>query len=707
MSHLAVTERVLSLAEIGPCLGGALIVAGLAWVSASAAGAEGPPGAPGSPHRALRPVGLDEAHWTSGFWAEKFELCHTAMIPSIERALLDPDNSEQLRNLRLAAGLEEGAHQGTDWSDGDCYKWLEAMAIMCAVTEDPTLEEKLDEWIAVIEKAQTPAGYLSTNIGDDPSQWLRMPYRHEMYNMGHLLHAAAIHHRATGKHSFLRIARKLADFLWEQFSPRPPRLVHFPWNPSAYMGLIELYRTTGERYYLDLAQILIGNRGSSPGGGDHRNGGTDQTQDRVPIREETEAVGHAVCATYLYCGATDLYAETGDDALRAGLERIWQSVTARRMYVTGAVGSGGGTSSRGDPVHEAFLADYELPSRSAYAETCSNIGNAMWNWRMLGISGDAKYADIMELVLYNSALSAVSIDGERFFYCNPLKWTGEQSGPANHHTAARWHIHSCYCCPPQVARTVAGLHTWAYSRSDEGIWINLYGGSALRTRLPDGSTVALEQETDYPWDGRVRVTLTEAPDPEFALMLRIPGWAEGAELRVNDERQDCDPGTYAAVRRAWRAGDAIELELPMRVRLIEANPAVAELRNYVAVMRGPVVYCLELPVDGGGAETWERGVFLPENTEFEPRFEKNLLGGVVTLSGQGLTFEGRDQFVRETAATVEVQAERPWGDALYRELGPRPLPDPTSGTVDITLIPYFAWANRGVSFMEVWIPLAR
>ena len=681
----------------------ALVLAGLAH-----AGGRGLTDTSQSPHAALTPVDLGDARWTRGLWAEKFELCRSVMLSGIEDALQDPANSEQLKNLRLAAGLEEGERHGTDWSDGDCYKWLEAMSLVYAVTGDAELDRKLDEWIDVIAKAQTPAGYLSTNIGSNPDDWLPEPYRHELYNMGHLIHAGCIHHRATGKDTFLAIARRTADFLYERFSPRPPELVHFPWNPSVYMGLIELYRTTREARYLELAELMIGNRGSSPGGGDHRNGGTDQTQDRVPIRQETDAVGHAVCATYLYCGAADLLAETGDPELRAALERIWESVAFRRSYITGGVGPGSGTSERGDPVHEAFHGDYVLPNRSAYAETCANIGAGMFGWRMFAATGEARYADMWERMVYNSLLGSVSADGLGYFYANPLRWTGEEKGPHNHHTATRWRINDCYCCPPQVARTIAGLHSLAYGTFDGAVWVNLYGASTLDTELPDGTPVGLQQETDYPWDGRVTVTVTNAPAEPFELKLRAPGWATGATLQVNGEPADepATPGAYVSLRRNWSVGDTVVLDLPMEPRLMQAHPEVDGIQDWVAVMRGPVVYCLELPTASGGEATWRKGVFFPENIELTPRHQPELLGGVTVLTGQALTFAGRDRFLEQTAA-AEPPPPVEWEGLLYQPLTPRELPVPDGETVDVTLIPYFAWANRGISFMEVWIPLAR
>ncbi len=483
-----------------------------------------------SEHARLRSVDLDDVRWTDGFWAEKHRLCCTEIVPAVYQALLDPKNSEQLVNFRVAAGLEQGEFRGTNWSDGDCYKWLEAVSLVYEVTKDPALDRLLDEWIEVISRAQRDDGFISTNAQlRDDVQPLDMPYTHQLYNMGHLLTAACVHHRATGKDNFLRIAKKTAEFLHNTFGPRPPQLVHFPWNPSAYMGLVELCRTTGDSRYLDVARILINNRGSSPGGGDHRNGGTDQTQDRVPLREETEAVGHAVCAMYLYCGAADLYIETGETALLAALDRIWWNVTTRQMYLTGAVGAGEGQSRRGDPVHEAFLGDYVLPER-AYAETCSNIGNAMWNYRMLITTGEARFADVIERVIYNSMLSAVSVDGKSFFYCNPLSWDATEG--IDHHRGRRWTTEcDCYCCPPSVARTIAQLHNWAYSVSDEGVWVNLYGGNKLETMLPDGSTIGLTQQTDYPWDGQIKIVVDRASEKPISVMLLRSRLGRGSYLQ--------------------------------------------------------------------------------------------------------------------------------------------------------------------------------
>jgi len=657
-----------------------------------------------SPHVKLRCVDLDDVRWTKGFWAQRFELCRRVMIPGVERALHHPQNAASLDNFLAAAGLRQGEHRGRDWSDGDCYKWLEAVAHVYAVTKDESLDKLMDHWIEIIAKAQAADGYLSTNIQLSDKQRLVNPHFHEMYNMGHLLTAACIHHRATGKDSFLRVARKLGDFLYKTFQPRPTELAHFGWNPSNIMGLAELYRTTRDPRYRELAGIFVDMRGSAPGG-------SDLTQDHVPLGEETEAVGHCVCATYLYCGAADVFAETGEPALRDALERIWQDVVTRKTYITGANAAlPGGTSIRGDSVHEAFGPAYFLPNRTAYNETCATIGNAMWNWRMLAMSGEAKYADVIETVLYNGMLSAVGVEGKDFFYANPLRCDRNRQGLSRNHTPLRWTIHRCYCCPVQVIRTIAKLHGWVYCISDDGVWVNLYGGSVLRTELPDGSEIGLSQQSDYPWEGRVKITIDRCPPREFAVRLRIPGWCRDASIRVNGRSSSVSAtaGTYVALRRHWVPGDVIELDLPMPVRLIEAHPAVEADRNQVAVMRGPVVYCLELPLETGGEETWARGVYLPENVEFSVRHDRDFLGGVTVLEAAALTAEGRDRFIEETALVALLQREWPKENApLYREFPPRQLKRPDFGTIPITLIPYYAWANRGESNMEVWIPLAR
>jgi len=624
-------------------------------------------------HTKLKPVPHTDVRWTDGFWADRFELCRGRMIASMQRALEDPGNAALLANFAVAAGLQTGEHRGTKWSDGDCYKWLEAMAHVYGATGDAALDTLMDGTIDVIGKAQDEDGYISTQVQlTDRARWDDL-HTHELYNMGHLLTAASVHHRVTGKTSFLEIATRLGDHLYDVFMPRPPELAHFGFNPSNIMGAVDLYRATGAERYLALAQTFVDMRGSAEGG-------TDQNQTRTPLRAESEAVGHAVTATYLYCGAADLYAETGETALLEALQRIWRNVVERKMYITGAVGAyHHGVSSHRDPVHEAFGLDYELPNRTAYNETCANIGHAMWNRRMLALTGEAKYADVMERVLYNSALSPVSLDGTKFRYTNPLA-QAQRMPLLSQDSTERWFTFRCYCCPPQVLRTLAKLQNWIYSTSDDGLWVHLYGGSRLDTRLPDGRRVALRQETAYPWQGQVKLTVESAPAGECTLRLRVPGWAKQADLRVNGVPAGRpEPGSYAELARSWSDGDVVALSVPMEVRLTASHPLVEQTRGHTAVERGPVVYCLEsadLPDD---VSLWD--VRMPRDAQLAARHEENLLGGVTVLEG--------------SARSVGVVAP---DTALFRDA------PTTSRPVDIRLMPYYAWNNRGAGEMSVWLP---
>ena len=490
-------------------------------------------------YQELQPLAHDAVTWTAGFWGDLFELCRHTILPSMRKALDEPDNGAVFSNFYIAAGLQEGERKGTMWSDGDCYKYMEAWSHIYGITKEQSILDHLDPLIDVIAQAQEDDGYISTpmQLRDDKEYWTNLR-DHELYNMGHLLTAAALHYRTTGQRNFLAIAIKLADYLYDLFMPRPPALAHFGFNPSNTMGAVDLYRATGDERYLELAQCFVDMRGSQPGGG-------DLNQTLVSLRDETRAVGHAVTAGYLYCGATDVVAETGDQELLAGLQRIWDNAVRTKMYITGGTSAQHhGASQRPErggaatEVHEAFGYEYALPNATAYNETCANIAHAMWNWRLLNLSGDAKYTDIVELVLYNSMLSSMSLDGLHFCYTNPLRWYGAEHPLLSQDRYERWYTLFCYCCPTNTARTIALLHNWFYSTSDDGLWVHLYGSNKVKTVLADGSTIALTQETDYPWDDVIRITIDDAPTGEAALSLRIPGWADASILRINGEDSD-------------------------------------------------------------------------------------------------------------------------------------------------------------------------
>ena len=657
----------------------------------------------GSPHSELRCVDLTDVQWTGGFWKQKFDLVKDVTIPKMWEYFNtdeDADGGHHWINFRVAAGLQEGPWKGRSWHDGDFYKWLEAVAHVYAVTGDPELDKQMDEVIEIIGKAQQPDGYLSTRIILEKLERFQNIHHHELYNMGHLLTAACIHHRVTGKDSFLNIARRNGDYLYETFKAGKPELAPFGFNPSNIMGAVELYRTTGDVKYLELANIFIDNRGKCKVGktitreqadGHTCEVGSDQTQDRVPLRQEAYAVGHAVTATYLYCGAADAYMETGDPKLRSALDRIWRDVVRRKVYVHGGVGPfTNGLSIRRDHVHEAFGDEYFMPNRKCYCETCANIGLAMWNWRMLNITGEAKYADIVERVFYNAGISGLGLDGDTFLYTNVLRRFGQEVPLLRSDRHERWKHRVGYCCPPQLARTVAMMHGYVYSTSDAALWVHLYGSNVLETKLPDGASIRLRQDTRYPWEGDVRLTVEETSgEKPFTLNLRIPQWARGATIRINGKAADATvaSGSYAALRRKWNVGDIVELTLPMQPRLLQANPLIEETRGQVAVMRGPIVYCLESVDLSEGVDAMN--VRLPRNIELTARFVPDLLGGVTALEGQAVYSES------------EVWPDSPYdSQALYREIGrtkSRPLP--------VRLIPYHVWLNRGVSQMTVWLPL--
>ena len=666
------------------------VLLGLFLASPSHPAAQNEPGAATFyANAALRPVDINAVRWTRGFWAERYALCRDTLVPEMKKALLDTSNSACLVNFRVGAGLEQGAHRGREWSDGDCYKWIEAMAWLYAVNRDPALDKEMDTWIELIARTQAPDGYISTQIQLNPAKkrWENL-HNHELYNMGHLMTAASVHAQATGKKNFLAVAIKVADYLDGVFSPRPPELAHMDFNPSHIMGLMDLYRATGEPRYRKLANTFVSMRGSQPMPPPSKRSYVDtpgdQTQDRIPLRRETQAVGHAVTGGYLYCGAADLVAETGEKGLDAALVKIWDDLTQKKMYLTGAGGAiRKGVSVRNDPVHEAFGFPYDLPPRLGYNETCANIAGAMFSHRLLLLRGEARYADMMERVFYNCMLSAMELDGKHFCYGNPLE--RRHSAPLEwNDTEKRWVTHNCYCCPPSVARTLARLHTYAYAWSaGGGLWVNLYGGNTLDQPLPGGGRWRLEQKTDYPWNGAVRFEIADAPAKPTALNLHIPAWAGGATLKLNGRAAGAaaQPGTYARIERTWQAGDVVELALPLEVQMIEANPLVAQAKGQAAVQRGPLVYCLETADLPKGLDI-DR-ILLPREAKWTVSPKPDLLGGVTVLETDALALPAAEPF-----------------DGLYRKLIATP-----AVAQPIRMIPYYAWNNRESVDMSVWLPL--
>jgi DUF1680 family protein len=640
-----------------------------------------------SPYARLAGTALDAVRWTEGFWAERFDVAMHSLSPRLMETYLDEHVSHAFTNFSIAAGHAEGAHAGPPFHDGDFYKVLEATASLYAMSRDTAIDRQMDTIIAVIAAAQRSDGYLHTPVRiierqhPDSSAAFADRLNFETYNLGHLMTAACIHHRATGKRTLLDVAIRATDYLYLFYRHASPELARNAICPSHYMGVVEMYRTTRDSRYLELARNLIDIRGLM-------DEGTDDNQDRIPFRAQTEAMGHAVRANYLYAGVADVYAETGDTTLLGPLHLIWKNMTETKMYITGACGAlydgvSPDATSYSPPdiqqVHQAYGRSYQLPNLTAHNETCANIGNLLWNWRMFLLTGDACYTDIVERTLYNSILSGVSLDGKDFCYTNPLRVS------ADFPYALRWeggripYIALSNCCPPNTARTLAEVQNYAYSVSAEGLWVNLYGGNTLHTKLRGGGKVGVQQTTDYPWDGEVGLAFTEVPGDAFSLFLRIPAWCEGAEVSVNGKRGvvKATAGSYVEIRRVWKAGDQIGLSLPMDIKLMRANPLVEEARNQVAVQRGPVVYCLESP---DLKDVKIDDVIVPSDIHLAPekmRIEEQTL---VALTGK-----------------AKAVTPARWSGTLYREAATELRP------VELRLIPYFAWGNRGGSEMTVWM----
>jgi len=639
-----------------------------------------------SPHVKLKSIDIGDCRWTDGFWADKWKTAEEVMIPHMG-TILKGDIGHGYNNFKIAAGLKKGEHKGFWWHDGDFYKWMEANLYLYGVNKKKAIVEELDEIIEVIGQAQQSDGYLSTpiTIRDDIDPFTNRRY-HELYNSGHLLTAACIHNRVTGKTNFLDIAIRHADYLYDLFVPITDKYRRFGFNQTQIMGLVELYRTTKDKRYLELAEQFINLRGTYKIDDDETTKGYpigDMVQERVPLREETEAVGHAVLALYFYAGAADVYAETGEKALIDALNRLWENVTDKKMYITGALGQTHyGRSSRLDKIEEGFIDVYMMPNMTAYNETCANICNSMFNYRMLTLTGDPKHGDIMELVLHNSGLSGISLEGKDYYYSNPLrKIEGALDyEKMNVEFPERQPYLKCFCCPPNLVRTIAKSPGWAYSKSENGISVNLYGGNKLETTLLDGSAIKLSQKSMYPWDGAVEITIKESKADPFEMLLRIPAWAKGTTIKVNGKSiENVTAGSFAKIQRKWSAGDVISLDMPMETKFIEGHPRIEEVRNQVAIKRGPVVYALETPDLPKGTDITD--VYISSNKALKPVYKPNLLGGVTTI---------------ETDLSIRNDAL----DNMYNEVS-----KPNMKTYATQLIPYFAWSNRGQGEMTVFMPV--
>jgi len=631
----------------------------LTWVSAPGAADE-------PPLLKLRAIPFTDIKITDRFWAPRQETNRIASIPINFENL---EKAGNLQNFRLAARRATNGYQGPLFMDSDAYKALEAAAYSLATHPDPALEKKLEEIIATLAAAQLPDGYLNSffQVKRPGKRWTNLQDAHELYCAGHLIEAAVAHFQTTGRRTFLNVACKLADHIDSVFGP-PPKRLGYPGHPELELALIKLWRATGERRYFELSRFFVENRGrgyfatEQKSDKDKHRFDPAYYQDDVPIFDHDRIKGHAVRAAYLMSGVTDVAAETGDARLLKMLDRVWRNTTERNMYLTGGIGP----SSH----NEGFTVDYDLPNATAYQETCATVALAQWNHRLALLYGDAKYADVMEQALYNGLLSGVSEDGKTFFYVNPLESDG---------TKHRKPWYGCACCPPNVARTVAFLGGYAYATSTDALWVNLYIQGSTKTIVSD-APVQLHVTTDYPWDGKVKFKLQLASPEKFDLRLRVPGWCVSATVSVKGKRisQPVIECGYIVLTREWQNSDSIELDLPMPIQRITANPNVKANHGLLAIQRGPIVYCIEQcdqkePVGS---------LFLPPNAELKVVADKQLLGGVTVIEGR-----------------AGVAPKLDWANRLYEAL-------PAPRRVEFTAIPYYAWDNRAAGPMKVWLPVA-
>ncbi len=646
------------------------------FISAAASGCKSPP-----PDYPVRPVPFTEVQVDDAFWLPRIETNRAVTIPFAMNKNLE---TNRVKNLAIAAGRAEGTYEGRRFNDTDVYKVIEGAAYSLSVHPDPELERQVDELIDLIAAAQEEDGYLyaartadpdNPAPGAGPERWSRLNGSHELYNAGHMYEAAAAYFQATGKIAFLDVALKNADMLVRTFGPE--KLRAYPGHQEVEIGLAKLYRITGNRDYLELAKFFLDMRGQEQAGEPY---GDDTPfaiynrkpymQAHIPVLEQDEAVGHAVRAAYMYTGMADVAALGGYPEYISAIDRLWDNVVFKKLYLTGGIGARHTTEAFGDA--------YELPNESAYSETCAAVGNVFWNLRMFLLHGDAKYIDVLERTLYNGALSGVSLEGDCFFYQNPLASNGRQ-------VRSPWFEVSC--CPGNITRFLPSVPGYIYAQERNALYVNLFIQNTAEIELL-GKKVRIRQETEYPWKGTVKISLFPEKDMAFALKVRVPGWSldvpvpsdlyryteiaeKSPSLKVNGTpmQLEIEKG-YAQIERTWAPGDVAELELPMPVRLVLSHASVEANRGRVALERGPLVYCVEGIDNGGGVHD----IIIPDGAEFQTVERPDLLQGIVAIAG-------------------EVETDPAERAALESE----------SRTRTLFAIPYYAWAHRGRGEMAVWL----
>ncbi|MFV1965663.1 MAG: beta-L-arabinofuranosidase domain-containing protein [Pirellulaceae bacterium] len=626
----------------------------------------------------IQPVPFTQVEVGPGFWLPRMETNRKVTVPYCFHRC---EETGRISNFVAAAERNADGFEGIYFNDSDVFKIVEGASYTLAMRADPDLDAYLDQLIAKFGAAQEEDGYLYTaktsgskgRFGQSP-RWTGLDHSHELYNVGHMYEAAVAHFQATGKRSLLDMAIQNADLVAKVFGPGPGQLTHVPGHEEIEIGLVRLYRVTGDEKYLDLARFFVDMRGQE----EKRESLYGRyAQDHAPVREQSEAVGHAVRGGYFYAGVADVAALTGERAYIDAIDRIWQDVIDRKLYLTGSVGQHG--------AGEGYAGAYQLTNIKAYNETCASIALALWNQRMFLLHGDGKYVDLLERIIYNGFLSGVSLSGDRFFYPNPLEC--DMKFRFNHGDFERSPWFNCSCCPSNVVRFIPSIPGYVYAVRDRDIYVNLFLAGRATIDV-DGASVQLVQQTDYPWNGKIRIDVQPAQETEFTLRVRIPAWVRG-EVLPSDLYRYADPTAadwsvmvngrgvpptldagYAVLHRRWKPGDVVDIDLEMPVRRVLANEQIEYDRGRVAIERGPLVYCLEgADHDGHALDIW-----LPDDAGLSPEHRPELLGGVTVLRGEGrAVYRAEDKTIQS-----------------------RPRP--------ITMIPYYAWCHRGGNEMAVWPP---
>lgn len=588
------------------------------------------------PLKMIEQIDFSHVKINDNFWSPRLSKHVSATLPVCIDQI--ENQTGRIRNFENAA-KGEGEHSGIFFDDSDVYKALEGMAYSLINNPDPELEKKADEWIDKFTAAQQPDGYINTfyTLTGLDKRWTNMD-KHEMYCAGHMIEAGVAYYQATGKRKLLDVCIRMTDHMMSQFGPGKRHWV--PGHEEIELALVKLYQTTQEQKYLDFAYWLLEERGHGHGTmGDEGKWDPVYYQDIVPVRRLTDISGHAVRCMYLYCGMADVAALKNDTGYIAAIDRLWDDVVHRNMYITGGIGS-----SRDN---EGFTEDYDLPNLDAYCETCASVGMVLWNQRMNQLTGDSKYIDILERSLYNGALAGISLGGDRFFYVNPLESKGD-------HHRQEWY--GCACCPSQLSRFLPSIGNYIYASSDDALWVNLYIGNTGQIRIGE-TDILLTQETDYPWDGSVKLTISTSQPLEKEIRLRIPNWCKTYDLSINGKRINVSEEKGYAVIKDWKSQDVIALDMDMPVEIVAADPHVKENFGKRAIQRGPLVYCME-EIDN--PEYFDQ-IQLSPSTTFQTAFVSDILNGIKTIKTNG----------RAQSATF---------------------------------IPYYAWDNRKAGKMRVWIP---